>query len=83
MCVFLQAIPEIGVGIVMNTMLVGEQVYFVQDNWYNHEYVPRYRELHHDNEYGHSCRHNYNDENGRHQTDEHSNDDHHDEGDDY
>lgn len=24
----------------------GEQVYFVQDNWYNHEYVPRYQERH-------------------------------------
>lgn len=22
----------------------GERVYFVQDNWYNHEYAPRYRE---------------------------------------
>lgn len=26
----------------------GEKVYFVQDNWYNHEYVPRYQELHRD-----------------------------------
>jgi opacity protein-like surface antigen len=24
-----------------------ERVYFVQDNWYNHEYAPRYREKHH------------------------------------
>ena len=24
----------------------GERVYFVRDNWYNHEYVPRYRERH-------------------------------------
>ena len=24
----------------------GEQVYFVKDNWYNHEYAPRYREQH-------------------------------------
>lgn len=24
----------------------GERVYFVQDNWYNREYVPRYRERH-------------------------------------
>jgi hypothetical protein len=23
-----------------------EQVYFVQDNWYNHEYAPRYQEQH-------------------------------------
>lgn len=24
----------------------GEQVYFVQDDWYQHEYVPHYRERH-------------------------------------
>ncbi len=24
----------------------GERVYFVQDNWYNHEYAPRYQEQH-------------------------------------
>ncbi len=24
----------------------GERVYFVQDNWYNREYVPRYQERH-------------------------------------
>lgn len=26
----------------------GEPVYFVQDSWYNREYVPRYQELHRD-----------------------------------
>jgi len=26
----------------------GERVYFVQDNWYNNEYVPRYQEQHRD-----------------------------------
>lgn len=26
----------------------GEQVYFVQDSWYRHEYVPIYREYHYD-----------------------------------
>ncbi len=26
----------------------GERVYFVQDNWYQQEYVPRYREYHRD-----------------------------------
>lgn len=26
----------------------GERVYFVRDNWYNREYVPRYRERHGD-----------------------------------
>jgi hypothetical protein len=30
----------------------GERVYFVQDNWYNHEYVPRYREQHRDEDRG-------------------------------
>lgn len=27
-----------------------EPVYFVQDNWYQHEYVPRYQETHRDQE---------------------------------
>lgn len=27
----------------------GKQVYFVQDSWYNREYVPRYQEHHRDN----------------------------------
>lgn len=26
----------------------GERVYFVQDNWYNREYVPRYQQQHRD-----------------------------------
>jgi hypothetical protein len=26
----------------------GQRVYFVQDEWYNHEYVPRYQERHHE-----------------------------------
>lgn len=26
----------------------GERVYFVQDNWYRHEYMPRYRDRHQD-----------------------------------
>ena len=26
----------------------GERVYFVQDNWYNRDYVPRYQEQHRD-----------------------------------
>lgn len=25
----------------------GERVYFVRDDWYEHEYAPRYRERHH------------------------------------
>jgi len=27
----------------------GERVYFVQDNWYNREYAPRYQQQHRDN----------------------------------
>jgi hypothetical protein len=26
----------------------GERVFFVQDNWYNRDYVPRYQEIHRD-----------------------------------
>ena len=42
-----------------------ERVYFVQDNWYNHEFAPRYEEQHHDqrNDYPneHSNKHRSND----------------------
>ena len=31
----------------------GERVYFVQNDWYNREYVPRYQEYHRDNQGGH------------------------------
>jgi len=31
----------------------GERVYFVHDDWYEREYVPRYREKHHDRGYDH------------------------------
>lgn len=30
----------------------GERVYFVQDKWYSHEYVPRYQEQHRDRQGG-------------------------------
>lgn len=30
----------------------GEQVYFVQNNWYSQEYVPRYQERHRDHQDG-------------------------------
>ena len=30
----------------------GERVFFVQDKWYNHEYVPRYQERHRDRQGG-------------------------------
>ena len=32
----------------------GEQVYFVQDNWYQNEYVPRYQKQHRDKDDKHS-----------------------------
>lgn len=44
----------------------GERVYFVQDNWYNNVYVPRYRERHHDrrDERGNDRRGGHNDRQG-------------------
>jgi hypothetical protein len=30
----------------------GERVYFVQDNWYRNEYMPRYQERHYENQEG-------------------------------
>ncbi|MDP1765749.1 MAG: hypothetical protein Q8K83_02490 [Methylotenera sp.] len=32
----------------------GERVYFVQDNWYNHDYAPHYREQHRNQGYNHN-----------------------------
>lgn len=46
----------------------GERVYFVRDDWYNHEYAPRYRERH-----GH--RHGYDRD---HRRDDFRHDDRHD-----
>lgn len=43
----------------------GERVYFVQDSWYEREYVPRYQAMHHE-------RHNTREEYG----DDHDDDDH-------
>ncbi len=31
----------------------GERVFFVRDDWYEREYVPRYQERHHDRGYDH------------------------------
>lgn len=42
----------------------GERVYFVQDSWYEREYVPRYQAMHHE----------------RHNAREDRRDDHHDDG---
>jgi hypothetical protein len=35
----------------------GERVYFVKDNWYEREYVPRYQEHHRDRGHGHGRDH--------------------------
>ena len=43
----------------------GERVFFVKDDWYNREYVPRYRERHHDRR---------EDRRGDHWDDRHGND---------
>ncbi|HUW28440.1 MAG TPA: hypothetical protein VMV97_07510 [Sulfuriferula sp.] len=47
----------------------GERVYFVQDNWYNREYVPRYQKQHR----GRGDKHG-NDNRGKHGNDRHGND---------
>lgn len=46
----------------------GESVYFVQDSWYNREYVPRYQEQHRDRRDGRRNEHNnrHGQQNGRH-----------------
>lgn len=53
----------------------GERVYFVQDNWYNHEYAPRYREQHHDYENDHDHDHGdgYGNHNNNHDGEHHNN----------
>ena len=59
-----------------------ERVYFVQDNWYNHEYVPRYQEYHRESRDDHS-RHDRRDEHGddhrgKHKKDKQKNEKNHD-----
>jgi hypothetical protein len=54
----------------------GERVFFVQDNWYNHDYAPRYQEQHRDrrdegNDHGDEHR---DDHRGDHGNDRHSDD---------
>jgi len=41
----------------------GERVYFVRDDWYNHEYVPRYQERHRERRDAHQNDHRGNDKN--------------------
>jgi hypothetical protein len=48
----------------------GERVYFVQDGWYNREYVPRYQEQHRDR------RDNGRDEHRNNRREDHGNDGH-------
>lgn len=44
----------------------GEQVFFVHDDWYNREYVPRYQERYHDRRDDHRNKDRYDDRgNGR------------------
>jgi hypothetical protein len=52
----------------------GERVYFVQDNWYQHKYVPYYQEQHRDrhDDHGHHDDHGYN--NDRNDHGDHGND---------
>ena len=49
----------------------GERVYFVQDGWYNREYVPRYQELH--REHHEDREERGNDHHGDHENDRHGN----------
>ena len=49
----------------------GERVYFVQDNWYRHEYAPRYQERHIHRDYG---RDGYRDDYRRHERRDHRDD---------
>jgi len=51
----------------------GERVYFVQDDWYNREYVPRYQERHRDRRDGRRDEHK-DDHRGNHKNDRHGND---------
>jgi len=51
----------------------GEQVFFVQDNWYNREYVPRYQAQHRDRRDDRRDEHR-NDHRGDQRNDRHGND---------
>ena len=46
----------------------GERVFFVQDNWYNREYVPRYQQQHGDRQGGGRDEHK-NDQRGKNKND--------------
>ena len=48
----------------------GERVYFVRDNWYNREYVPRYQEQHRDRRDERRDEHR-DDHRGKHKKDKH------------
>ncbi|WP_028535654.1 hypothetical protein [Paludibacterium yongneupense] len=48
----------------------GERVFFVQDQWYNHEYAPRYRQEHGHGNHGDHGDHR---DNGRHDNGRHDN----------
>jgi hypothetical protein len=48
----------------------GERVFFVHDDWYNREYVPRYQERHRDSREDHHDK-GRNDDHGNHKNDRH------------
>lgn len=52
----------------------GERVYFVQNNWYEHQYVPQYQKQHHDRSDGR--RDDRNDDDHRGQKNKHQGNDH-------
>lgn len=57
----------------------GERVYFVQDDWYQRDFVPHYREWQHDRRHDrHDDRWDHDDDHGRHGSDRHDRDHDHD-----
>lgn len=64
----------------------GERVYFVRDDWYNHEYIPRYRERHghrhgydrdeRRDDFRHDDRHDHHEHRGDDRRRRHDDDDH-------
>lgn len=51
----------------------GERVYFVQNDWYNREYVPRYQEYHRDSQDGHHDDEHGDEYRGNHRENHHDN----------
>ena len=51
----------------------GRRVYFVRDDWYTHQYAPRYRHEHQDRGHGHDRGHGNDHEHGDRGHDHHDN----------